>query len=139
MIIASQDQIRTNIRLSNPLPLPSLEEIEQMEKQRQRALDSLKISKGSVKCQKCSKDVPIVANMARPINDRISVLQVRIRYLEGHYRGVAGKEDDIKQMKQELDELLQDDAEYDKLRGIPLYCSQKLQEVTAAAASAASP
>ena len=110
--------------MSNPLLLPSLEEIADIERKRKQAIDALEISNGSVKCQKCSKNVPIVGKMARPINDRISNLQVRIRYLEGHYRGLAGKEDDIKQMKQELKELLQDDAEYEKLRGIPLYCTK---------------
>ena len=81
----------------------------------------MEISNGSVRCQKCSQDVLIVGKMEMTgSNDRIATLEVRLNWLKTH----NGKEQDIKEVKQELDELLQDDAEYDILRSIPLYSSK---------------
>ena len=46
--------------------------------------------------------------------------------LEDHYYcdrlgNINGKEEDLKALKQELAELLEEDAKYDKLRSLPLY------------------
>ena len=46
--------------------MPSLEQIEQMERQRSQAIESLEISGNSVKCQRCSQDIPIVGKLNRP-------------------------------------------------------------------------
>jgi hypothetical protein len=75
-IIASQTEryIRTNIILNDPFELPSLEEIEQMERQRSQAIQSLEIYDHSVKCQRCAHDVPIVGKLNRPCNDRTVIL-----------------------------------------------------------------
>jgi hypothetical protein len=40
--------------LSNPIELPSLEEIDEMERRQQKAIDSLGISDGFVKCQRAA-------------------------------------------------------------------------------------
>jgi hypothetical protein len=103
--------------------LPSLEQIEQMERQRSQALEALEINddNNSVKCQRCGNAVPIVGKLTKVSHDRIDMLKVRINWMESrpyHYRG---KEDDIKAYKQELAELLEEDAKYDKLRSLPLY------------------
>jgi hypothetical protein len=64
--------------LSNPIPLPSLEQIEQMEKQRAQAIDALEISDGHVKCQRCGTAVCIVGKLTTYVkNDRIGILQRR--------------------------------------------------------------
>jgi hypothetical protein len=61
--------------------LPSLEEIEEMEKQRCQAIESLEISYSadSVKYQKCGMAVPIVGKLTRTHNDRIAILQRTIK------------------------------------------------------------
>jgi hypothetical protein len=124
------------------IPLPSLEEIEQMERLRSQAVEALQISDNSVKCQRCSNDIPIVGKLGHHHNnDRIAVLQNRIKYLETHYHGhrfggsTDTRDENIKALKQELAELLAEDAAYDKLRNLPLYkfvqvCMQKLLRQT---------
>ena len=104
--------------MSNPQPLPSLQRIEQMERQRKKAFDALEISDGHVKCQRCGTAVRIAGKLEkRPDNnDRIGTLKVRLSWLYKH----NGKQEDIKAVKQELDELLKEDSEYEKLRSIPL-------------------
>jgi hypothetical protein len=56
--------------------MPSLEEIEQMERKRSQALEALEYviseSDKSVKCQRCGIAVPIVGKMSRPKNDKLS-------------------------------------------------------------------
>lgn len=117
--------------------LPCLEEIEQMERERSQAIESLEISNDSnyVKCQSCNKAVPIVGKLIHR-SDRIAVLQRRLNWLEHHqryinhhrgYRGAGGgssnndNDDNVKQLKQELAELQEEDAKADKLRHLPLY------------------
>jgi hypothetical protein len=105
--------------LNDPFELPSLEEIEQMEQQRLQAIESLEVSGNSVKCQRCGIAVPIVGKLSRPCNDRAAVLQRRIKWMENYYHGA--NINDLKALKQELAELLEEDAKYDKLRSLPLY------------------
>jgi hypothetical protein len=52
----------------NYVELPSLEEIAEMDKQREYAIDSLEISDDStqVKCQNCGLAMPIVGGLTRP-------------------------------------------------------------------------
>jgi hypothetical protein len=132
--------------LNDPFELPSLEDIEEMERQRSQAIESLQIIDNSVKCQKCGMAVPIVGKLTAR-NDRIAVLQKRIKWLENYqysnrhclhdhhrhsgntitsnnYDGDGGSDDDIgvvKQLKAELTDLLEEDAKADKLRSLPLY------------------
>jgi hypothetical protein len=108
--------------LNDHFELPSLEEIEQMDRQSFHAIESLQISDHSVKCQRCGIAVPIVGKLARPHNDRVAVLQKRIKWLENYNHGNnSNKNDDLKQLKQELADLLEEDAKVDKLRSLPLY------------------
>jgi hypothetical protein len=57
--------------------LPNLEVIEEMDKQRKKAIESLEISCNSVKCQKSGLDVPILGKWDRPqtASSRIAVLE----------------------------------------------------------------
>lgn len=83
--------------------LPSLEEIEQMD--RSQAIESLQITNSSVKCQRCGTTVPIVGKLTKISNDRIDILQKRIRWMENYRRGTnTTKDDDLKALKQELAE-----------------------------------
>ena len=72
-------------RLNNPFELPSLEEIEQMERQRLQAIESLDISSNSVKCQRCGHDMPIVGKLNRTC--KVVILQRRIKWMENYYHG----------------------------------------------------
>jgi hypothetical protein len=67
--------------LNDPFELPSLEEIQEMERQRSQAIESLQIfdSDHSVKCQRCGDAVPIiVGKMTKPPkSNRIDVLEKR--------------------------------------------------------------
>jgi hypothetical protein len=106
--------------LNDPFELPSLEEIEEMDRQKSQAIESLEIFDHSVKCQKCGIVVPIVGKLTKPKSNRIEILEKRIKWLENYRRGNTD-DDDVKQLKQELAELLAEDAKADKLRCLPLY------------------
>jgi hypothetical protein len=96
----------------DPAELPSLEQIKQMDRLRDKALDAVEISifepgeLQHVKCQRCSNTVPIVAKLHRPKNDRVVILQRRIKWIEDHYHN--DKAEDLKAIRAE------------KRRGIPL-------------------
>jgi hypothetical protein len=90
-----------------------------MDKQRSQAIEALEISDHSVKCQRCGNAVPIVGKLSRRHNDRAVILQRRIKWMENYYHGV--NINDVKAPKQELAELLAEDAKADKLRSLPLY------------------
>ncbi|MFL6412703.1 MAG: hypothetical protein ACJ71K_15865 [Nitrososphaeraceae archaeon] len=103
--------------------LPSLEEIEEMDRKQSQAIESLHIyDHHSVKCQKRGIAIPIVDKLARPHYDRIAILQKRIKWIENYNHGNnSNKNDDLRQVKAELADLLEEDAKADKLRSIPLY------------------
>ena len=86
--------------------LPSLEQIEEMERQRLQAIESLEISGNSVKCQRYDTAVPIVGKLPRPHNDRVAILQKRIKWMENYYHVV--NVNDLKELKQDLAELLEE-------------------------------
>ena len=66
--------------------------------------------------------VPIVGKLTRTNNDRIGTLQKRIKWIENYRRSNnKSSADDLKALKAELAELLEEDAKYDKLRSLPLY------------------
>jgi hypothetical protein len=95
--------------MNEPFELPSLEEIQEMERLRPQAIESLQISGNSrsVKCQRCSNAIPIVGKLPHQHNDdRIAVLQNRIKSLEEHYNsprfGSTETKNNLKKDKQEL-------------------------------------
>jgi hypothetical protein len=117
--------------LNDPFELPSLEEIAEMDRQRSQAIESLEIFDSDsghshqVKCQRCGMAVPIVGKLTRTGNDRIAMLQKRIKWLENYnypsHRGnnsSHNKDNEVKQLKQELAGLLEEDAKADKLRSL---------------------
>jgi hypothetical protein len=98
-----------------------------MEKRRDKAIDSVEIFDHSVRCQKCHNVVPITGSLPRPKNSRIPLLQARLNWMQryrkhGHGNTVT-KDEDIKAVRAELSELLQDeeDSRADKCRSIPLH------------------
>src|ERR1051325_56634 len=103
-----------------PQQIPSLEEVEQMERQRSQTLDAVEVldSGHSVKCQRCGVAVPIVGKLSRPKNDDVVKLQTRQRYMENHPHFCSKQ--DLEAVKQELAKVLEKDATYEKLRSIPL-------------------
>jgi hypothetical protein len=96
-----------------------LRAIEEMDRQRSQAIESLEITDNAVKCQRCGIAIPIIAKLAKPHNDRAAVLQRRIKWMENYYHGA--NINDLKLLKAELAELLEKDAKADKLRCLPLY------------------
>jgi adenine-specific DNA methylase len=100
--------------LNDPFELPPLEEIEEMDRQRSQAIEALQISNHSVKCQRCGIAVPVVGKLTRTKNDRIAILQKRIKWVETHHNNNSAA--DIKQLKEELAELLKEEQERDALR-----------------------
>ena len=90
-----------------------------MQRQRLRAIEALEIPFNSVKCQRCGNSVSIVWKLSRPHNDRAVILQRRIKWMENYYHGA--NINDLKALKQELADLLEEDAKADKLRCLPLY------------------
>ena len=95
-----------------------------MDRQRSQAIEALEIFDHSVKCQRCGIAVPIVGKLTKANNDRIGILQKRIKWIENYSRGNTNRPsyiNEVKVLKQELAELLEEDAKYDKLRSLPLY------------------
>jgi hypothetical protein len=70
--------------LNDAFELPSLQEIEELERQRSQAIESLQISDSSVKCQKCGIAVPMLRAMTKPKSNRIAVLERQIKWIEEH-------------------------------------------------------
>jgi hypothetical protein len=112
--------------LNDPFELPSLEEIEEMDRQRFHAIESLQIFDHSVRCQRCGIAVRVVGGKLtkpKPKQKNIDILEKRIKWLEGYSRGNKNRSsynNNLKQLKQELIDLLAEDAKADKLRSLPL-------------------
>jgi hypothetical protein len=109
-------------KFTNPVELPSMEEIAAMDKLREDAINSLEISGNSVKCQQCSAYIPIVGRLQRPHGDRISVLQKQIKCAEIYHNSTDYNI--CKNEREELAELLKEENKRDRLRSIPLYSSK---------------
>jgi hypothetical protein len=120
--------------LNNPFELPSLESIEEMDRQRLQAIESLQLSDGFVKCQKCGVAVTLfrTSTPTKPKSNRIAALKRQIKWIEEHYHhhyvhrhygNTSNNKDNnnVKQLKQELADLLEEDAKAGKLRSLPLY------------------
>ena len=69
-IIASHGQMKTKV-LNDSFEIPSLEQIEQMERQRSQGVESLEIY-AAVKYQRCGMAIHIVGNYLGPHNDRVA-------------------------------------------------------------------
>jgi hypothetical protein len=63
--------------------------------------------------------VGLLRTSTKPRSNRIDALQKRVKWIENHSHGSAIAEVKIKQLKQELAELLEEDAKADKLRSLP--------------------
>jgi hypothetical protein len=116
--------MRTNNKLNDPFELPSLEEVEEMERQQSQAIEALEISGNHVKCQQCGMAVPMLRTLTKPKSNRIDALQKQIKWIEHyHSRGNNNttKDNDLKQLKAELAELMEEEAEAEALRCLPLY------------------
>jgi cell shape-determining protein MreC len=59
--------------------------------------------------------VPIVGKLPTPYRNRIALLRHRIKWLESHSR-LKDSANSIRQLKEELAELLEQEAKADKLR-----------------------
>jgi hypothetical protein len=68
---------------------------------------------------RCGQDIPIVGKLSRPHNDRVVILQRRIRWMENYYHDA--NINNLKALKQELAELLEEDAKADKLRSLSMF------------------
>jgi hypothetical protein len=109
--------------LNDPFELPSLEEIQEMDMQRSLAIEALEISNHSVKCQRCSIVVPLLRTLTKPRSNRIDALQKRVKWIENHSHGNSNAiaEVNLKQLKAELADLLEEEAKVNALRCLPLY------------------
>jgi hypothetical protein len=61
--------------------------------------------------------VSIVGKLSKSNNNRIAVLQKRIKWIENYSHG-NNRSNEVKQLKAELAELLEEDAKADKLRSL---------------------
>jgi hypothetical protein len=106
---------------SSEIELPSIEQIERIESIQKRNLESLEISDNTVRCQKCGDAIPITANNTPKFERkgrRICSLRHRIRWIES--RGYHSKVENLKQLKEEYAELLEEDEKADRLRNLNL-------------------
>jgi hypothetical protein len=115
---------------NNPIPLPSLETADAIDKQQEEAYAALEFSSYEenqyVKCQCCNNWIKRAGKMHKPTNDRIEQIRRRIKQIEAYnLKYNKGSSDNgIKELKQELAELLKDEEKRDKLRNLPLYSSR---------------
>jgi hypothetical protein len=119
--------------LTDFVEIPSLEEIDEMERQRSQAIEALEISDGRVKCQKCGNAVPLLRTSinSKPSSVRIRFLKQHLRSLERYFKGShrninskARADVNIKEVEQELAGLLEAEAKADALRRLPLHSSK---------------
>ena len=64
--------------------------------------------------------MPLLNTLTKPRSNRIDVLQKQIKWIENHSHGNAIADVNLKQIKQELAELLQEEAKVDALRRLAL-------------------
>src|ERR671919_210883 len=120
---------------NNAIERPSIEEVEQMDKQQQNALESLEISitdyekTSYVKCQKCGRRIAMFQKSPRSysVSNRITVLEKQIKQDEitnSHYHINNNDYNDIMESKQELADLLKEEDKNDLVTRLPLYSSR---------------
>lgn len=117
--------------------VPSIEDIEAVERLRLQAEQSLEISNGFVKCQGCGRSLKLFpTHTTKTTNVRIERMENRLkrialqrRHKERYYTGsrpVSHIENDTKEeieLKQALAAQRENDAKAEQLRRIPLYSS----------------
>jgi len=119
---------------NNAVELTS-EEVEQIDKQQQNALESLEISitdyekTSYVKCQKCGRRIAMFQKLPRSysVSNRITILEKQIKHNEtrnNHYRNNNNDYNDIMESKQELADLLKEEEKKDLVTRLPLYSSR---------------
>jgi hypothetical protein len=113
---------------NNPIILPSLDEIDRMDKLRQEAIASLEVLNNKVKCQKCGVWVPIAREPLRSSSNthEISNLRTRIRSAEQYSRRLSSTTEldiTIQKLKEKLAALMKEEEKQDLLRRLPLYSS----------------
>jgi hypothetical protein len=113
--------------MSNPVPLPSIEEIDSIDRKRQQAVEALEISEAErlVKCQKCGRWVKMLSEPYQPKSDRRMHLQNMVRTLEKQKQESGGisepKQAALKSLKSELDGLLENYKKNDLMRSLPVH------------------
>jgi hypothetical protein len=89
---------------SNPVELPSIQIGDVADRQQEEALQKLEISEDwqheYIKCQCCGNYIKIIGKMHKLINDRMAILEKRIKFLEDNPR--ASSDESIKQLEEEL-------------------------------------
>ena len=65
--------------------------------------------------------MPLLRTSTKPRINRIDALQKQIKWVEDHSHGNAKADANIKELKTELAELLEEEAKADALRRLPLY------------------
>ena len=93
-----------------------------MDKQRLQAIEGLQISNDCIMSKMWYRRT-YTGMLTKPRSNRIDALQKQIKWIEQHYlrSNNTSKDNDLKQLKQELAELLEEYAKADKLRCLPLY------------------
>lgn len=121
---------RKDTSFHNPIELPSMQIADAADRAQDESFNSLEFVRKNkfVRCQCCHKAIKITGKMHKPANDRIEQLKKRIRQIEEYNlkynNNKAASDSGINELKQELAELLKDEAKRDRLRSLPLYSSK---------------
>jgi hypothetical protein len=120
--------------MSNPIEVPDISQIDQWDRQREQAIQSLEISADElfVKCQRCGVAVRMAnkgLGLSRSNGDRITILEQRLKRIESlHSKNKIHDNDfnsSIMEIKSELATLLKEEEIRDKLRRLPLIALKK--------------
>jgi hypothetical protein len=65
--------------------------------------------------------VSLLRAVIKTLSNRIDALQKQIKWIENYSCGKINRPSYVNEVKQELAELLEEDAKADKLRSLPLY------------------
>jgi hypothetical protein len=111
----------------NWILLPSLNEIEEIEKQRQKAIETLEIDskQNTVKCQSCQNWWPMIKDDSKLTSARANA--VKIKQLQNAITIAEKYHPDgstCKREKDELKQLIEEEKQKDKLRKLPLYSNK---------------
>ena len=113
---------------NNPIELPSMQIADAADRAQEEAYNSLEFVKKNkfVRCQCCHKPIKIVGKMHRPTNDRIVQIKKRIKSIEEYNvkYNKASSDSGINELKQQLEDLLKEEAKRDRFRCLPLYSSK---------------
>src|SRR5215212_2798667 len=122
---------------NNAVELPSLEEIEKIDKQQQKAIESPEVSTATddgktsyVKCQECNRLLAMFQKMPTSyfVSNRITILEKQIKQAEirnNHYHNNNNNNNsNIMRLKQELADLLKEEEKNDLITRLPLYSSR---------------